>query len=54
MKQASQGIAKDPAKMLAAEREGIAPLVRNFVRQAEPERGREKGRAVEKDEGLER
>jgi hypothetical protein len=42
--------------MRAAEREGIAPQVRNFVRQAEKEsgRGREKGRGVEKDEGLER
>ena len=54
MKRASQEIAKDPAKLRAAEREGIAPQVRNFVRQAEQERGREKGRGVEKDEGLER
>ena len=54
MKQASQEIARDPARMRAAEREGIAPQVRNFVRQAERERGREKGRGIEKDEGLER
>jgi hypothetical protein len=54
MKRASQEIAKDPARMRAAEREGIAPQVRNFVRQTERERGREKGRGVEKDEGLER
>jgi RNA helicase len=54
MKQASQEIAKDPARMREAEREGIAPQVRNFVRQAEKERGREKGRGIEKDEGLER
>jgi hypothetical protein len=39
--------------MLAAEREGIAPQARNFVRQAEKERGREQGSGVEKDEGLE-
>ena len=52
MKRASQGIAKDPARMRAAEREGIAPQVKNFVRQAEKDRGREKGRGVEKDEGL--
>jgi len=37
--------------MRAAEREGIAPQVRNFVRQAERARGREQGRGVEKDEG---
>ena len=54
MKRASQEIAKDPARMREAEREGFAPQVRNFVRQAEKERGREKGRGVEKDEGLER
>ncbi|HTT76560.1 MAG TPA: Ti-type conjugative transfer relaxase TraA [Candidatus Binataceae bacterium] len=52
MKQASQAIAQDPARMRAAEREGFAPQVKNFVRQAE--RGREKGREAEKDEGLER
>ena len=40
--------------MRAAEREGIAAQVRNFVRQSEQERGREKGREVEKDEELER
>jgi hypothetical protein len=49
MKQASQEIAKDPVSMRAAEREGIAPQVRNFVRQAEQERGREKGKGIEKD-----
>jgi Ti-type conjugative transfer relaxase TraA len=54
MKRASQEIAKDPARMRAAEREGFAPQVKNFVRQAERERGREKGKGVEKDEGLER
>jgi hypothetical protein len=45
---------KDPERMRAAEREGFAPQVKNFVRQAEKERGREKGRGIEKDEGLER
>ena len=54
MKRASQEIAKDPDKLRAAEREGIAPQVRNFVRQAEQEHRREKGKGVEKDEGLER
>ncbi len=44
MKQASQEIAKDPARMRNAEREGFAPQVKNFLRQAERERGREKGR----------
>jgi hypothetical protein len=54
MKRASQAIAKDPARMYAAEREGFAPQVRNFVHQAEQERGREKDREAGKDEGLER
>lgn len=54
MKRASQEIAKDPARMRAAEREGVAPQVRNFVRQAERERGREKGKGLDRDEGLER
>jgi len=54
MKQASQAIARDPARMRAAEREGIAPQIRDFVRQAERESGGEKGRGTEKDEGLER
>jgi Ti-type conjugative transfer relaxase TraA len=54
MKRASQEIAQDPACMRAAEREGFAPQVKNFVRQAERERGHEKGRGAEKDEGLER
>jgi Ti-type conjugative transfer relaxase TraA len=52
MKRASQEIAKEPTRMRAAEREGIAPQVRNFVRQTEKERGREKG--LGRDEGLER
>jgi hypothetical protein len=39
--------------MRAAEREGFAPQVRNFVRQAEREHGGEKSRGTEKDEGLE-
>ena len=54
MKRASEEIAKDPARVRAAKREGIAPQVRNFVRQTERERGPEKSRGVEKDEGLER
>ena len=54
MKRASQEIAKDPVRMRAAERDGFAPQVKNFVRQTERERGREKGRGVENDEGLER
>ncbi|MGH7779271.1 MAG: Ti-type conjugative transfer relaxase TraA [Candidatus Binataceae bacterium] len=54
MKRASQEIAKDPVRMRAAEREGIAPQVRNFVRQAERERGRDKGKDLDRDEGLER
>lgn len=54
MKRASQEIAKDPARIRAAEHEGIASQVRNFVRQAERERGREKGKALDRDEGLER
>jgi hypothetical protein len=48
MKQASQEIAHDPARMRAAEREDFAPQGKNFVRQSEPERGREKGKATEK------
>jgi hypothetical protein len=39
MKRASQEIAKDPARMREAEREGFAPQVKNFVRQAEKELG---------------
>jgi hypothetical protein len=54
MKTAALEIAKDPARMREAEREGIAPQVRNFVRQAERERGREKGKGLDRDEGLER
>ena len=49
MKRASQEIAKDPARMRAAEREGLAPQVRNFVRQAEREQGRGKGKDLGKD-----
>ena len=49
MKRASQEIAKDPARMRAAEREGFAPQVKNFVRQAEKERGREKEKDLGKD-----
>ena len=49
MRQASQEIAKDPGRLRAAEREGIAPQVRNFVRQAQKERGREKARDHGKD-----
>ena len=48
MTQASQAIARDPARVRAAEREGIAPQIRDFVRQAERESGREKGRGTEK------
>ena len=54
MKRASQEIAKDPVRMRAAERDGFSPQVKNFVRKTERERGREKGRGVENDEGLER
>lgn len=49
MKQASQEIAKDPMRMRETEREGFAPQVRNFVRQAEREHGLEKGRDLGKD-----
>jgi hypothetical protein len=51
MKQASQEIARDPARMRAAEREGFAPQVRNFVRQAEQERGRKKAGESRKTKG---
>jgi hypothetical protein len=34
--------------------EGIALLVKSFIRQAESERVREKGRDLNRDEGLER
>ncbi len=54
MSKAAQEIGKDAERMREAERAGFAPQVRNFVRQAERERGREKGRGVEKDEELER
>ena len=49
MKRASQEIAKDPARMRTAEREGFASQVKNFVRQAERERARDKGRGLGKD-----
>jgi hypothetical protein len=52
MARASQEIAKDPARMRAAEREGIAPQVRNFVRKAEQEHGRQKGRGSRRTKGL--
>jgi len=52
MKRASHEIAKDPARMHAAQRESIAPQVRNFVRQAERETRALEGQAVEKDETL--
>jgi len=54
IKRASQEIARDPARMRAAEQEGVAPQIRNFVRQAEREHGRGRGRGLERDEGLER
>jgi Ti-type conjugative transfer relaxase TraA len=54
MKRASQEITKDPARMREAERAGIASQVKSLARQADRERGRDKGRGVEKDEGLER
>jgi hypothetical protein len=54
MKQASQEIAKDPARMREAEREGFAPRVKNFVRQTEKERRRDKSKEAEKEKGLER
>lgn len=52
MKRASQEIAQDPARMRAAQQEGFASQVRNFVRQTEC--GRDKSRGAGKDEGLER
>jgi hypothetical protein len=54
MRRASQEIAKDPARMRVAEGERIAHQVKTFVRQAEHERGREKGRGLDRDEGLDR
>jgi hypothetical protein len=54
MKQAPHRIARDPTRMREADREGIAPQVRNFARQEDKERGREKGRALDRDDGLER
>jgi ATP-dependent exoDNAse (exonuclease V) alpha subunit len=37
-----------------AGRDDFAPQIKNFMRQAEKERGREQGRDCERDEGLER
>ena len=54
MKHAAQEIAKDPARMSEAEHAGIASQVKSLVRQAERERGREKGKGIDRDEGLER
>ena len=54
MKRASQEIAKDPARMRAAEREGFAPQVRNFVRQAERSADKSRELGKDRDEGLER
>lgn len=54
MKRASQEITKDPVLMRQAERSGITSQVKSLVRQAERERGREKGKGIDRDEGLER
>jgi len=54
MKHLSHEIARNPGHMRVAEREGIALQVRNFVREAECERGPEKGRGLDRDDGLER
>jgi hypothetical protein len=54
MRGASEEIAKDPARMRVAEREGIASQVKNFVRQAGQEREHPKTRGRDRDEGLER
>ena len=43
------GNRQDPARMRAAEREGFAPQIKNFVRQTEKEHGRDKGRDLGKD-----
>ena len=45
-------IAKDPAGMREAERTGFAPQVRNFIRQADKEHVREKGRGLRRMKGL--
>jgi len=52
MKGASKEIANDPARMRVAEREGIAPQVRNFVRQVERDRILAKGNDKTRYEGL--
>jgi hypothetical protein len=54
MKRVSQEITKAPALMRQAERSGITSQVMSLVRQAEQERGHEKRKSVEKDDGLER
>jgi len=54
MKRASQQIARDAARMREADCEGIAHQVRNFAQQADKERGRENGKGLDHDEGLDR
>jgi hypothetical protein len=54
MKSAAQEIAKHPDRMRGAERTGIGGQVKSLIRQAERERGREKGKGLDRDEGLER
>jgi hypothetical protein len=54
MKSADQEIAKHPDRMREAKRAGIGGQVKRLVRQAERERGRKKGKALDRDEGLER
>jgi hypothetical protein len=54
MKSAAQEIAKHPDRMREAERAGIGGQVKSLVRQTERERGREKGKGLDRDEGLER
>jgi hypothetical protein len=50
----AQEIAKHPDRMREAKRAGIGGQVKRLVRQAERERGRKKGKALDHDEGLER
>ena len=45
MKRASQEIARDPAHMRAAEREGVSPQVRNFVARPSENRGERRAEA---------
>jgi len=54
MESVSKEIAKDPARMREAEREGIAPQVKNFTRQVECEVTRAKDRSLDRGRGLER